>query len=110
MSESKGFQFGTAGALSLSVVSSVSIVICNKALISTLGFSFGELSIRSSHELAAFCLNPLLLVYAFLSPFLSLVVYFLFSLDEYLSHISFHLCYSLLFFHWCVSFISDFHA
>ncbi|KAJ8442684.1 hypothetical protein Cgig2_003728 [Carnegiea gigantea] len=42
MSESRGFQLGTVGALSLSVVSSVSIVICNKALISTLGFNFGE--------------------------------------------------------------------
>lgn len=42
MSESGRFQLGTVGALSLSVVSSVSIVICNKALISTLGFTFGE--------------------------------------------------------------------
>lgn len=43
MSDSQKFQLGTIGALSLSVVSSVSIVICNKALISTLGFTFGEL-------------------------------------------------------------------
>ena len=43
--EGQRFQLGTIGALSLSVVSSVSIVICNKALISTLGFTFGELSI-----------------------------------------------------------------
>lgn len=42
MSENQKFQLGTIGALSLSVVSSVSIVICNKALISTLGFMFGE--------------------------------------------------------------------
>lgn len=42
MSESQRFQLGTVGALSLSVVSSVSIVICNKALISSLGFTFGE--------------------------------------------------------------------
>lgn len=35
------FQLGTVGALSLSVVSSVSIVICNKALMSSLGFNFG---------------------------------------------------------------------
>ncbi|OEL30273.1 putative membrane protein [Dichanthelium oligosanthes] len=34
------FQLGTVGALSLSVVSSVSIVICNKALMSSLGFNF----------------------------------------------------------------------
>ncbi|CAK9164096.1 unnamed protein product [Ilex paraguariensis] len=40
MSEGQRFQLGTIGALSLSVVSSVSIVICNKALISTLGFTF----------------------------------------------------------------------
>lgn len=43
MSENKRFQLGTIGALSLSVVSSVSIVICNKALMSSLGFRFGEL-------------------------------------------------------------------
>ena len=43
MSDGQKFQLGTIGALSLSVVSSVSIVICNKALISTLGFTFGEL-------------------------------------------------------------------
>lgn len=43
MSEGERFQLGTIGALTLSVVSSVSIVICNKALISTLGFSFGML-------------------------------------------------------------------
>ncbi|KAI8013960.1 UDP-xylose transporter 3 [Camellia lanceoleosa] len=42
MSEGKRFQLGTIGALSLSVVSSVSIVICNKALISTLGFTFAS--------------------------------------------------------------------
>ena len=42
MSEGQRFQLGTIGALSLSVVSSVSIVICNKALISTLGFTFGK--------------------------------------------------------------------
>lgn len=41
MGESQRFQLGTIGALGLSVVSSVSIVICNKALISTLGFTFG---------------------------------------------------------------------
>ncbi|XP_024967510.1 UDP-xylose transporter 3-like isoform X2 [Cynara cardunculus var. scolymus] len=40
MSEGQRFQLGTIGALGLSVVSSVSIVICNKALISTLGFTF----------------------------------------------------------------------
>lgn len=45
MSENKRFQLGTIGALSLSVVSSVSIVICNKALMSSLGFRFGELNV-----------------------------------------------------------------
>jgi solute carrier family 35 protein E3 len=35
------FQLGTVGALSLSVVSSVSIVICNKAFTRSLGFNFG---------------------------------------------------------------------
>ncbi|KAL0919526.1 hypothetical protein M5K25_011624 [Dendrobium thyrsiflorum] len=40
MGEKQRFQLGTVGALSLSVVSSVSIVICNKALISALGFTF----------------------------------------------------------------------
>ncbi|KAL6634774.1 hypothetical protein ACP70R_027445 [Stipagrostis hirtigluma subsp. patula] len=35
-----GFQLGVIGSLTLSVASSVAIVICNKALISTLGFPF----------------------------------------------------------------------
>ena len=37
-----GFQLGVVGSLTLSVASSVAIVICNKALISTLGFPFGK--------------------------------------------------------------------
>lgn len=37
-----GFQLGVFGALFLSVASSVSIVICNKALMSNLGFPFGN--------------------------------------------------------------------
>nr|CAB3450414.1 unnamed protein product [Digitaria exilis] len=37
-----GFQLGVIGSLALSVASSVAIVICNKALISTLGFPFGK--------------------------------------------------------------------
>lgn len=41
MGEGERFQLGTVGALTLSVISSVSIVICNKALISSLGFHFG---------------------------------------------------------------------
>ncbi|KAI0512015.1 hypothetical protein KFK09_012649 [Dendrobium nobile] len=48
------FQLGTVGALSLSVVSSVSIVICNKALISALGFTFAT-TLTSWHLLATFC-------------------------------------------------------
>ncbi|KAL3530972.1 hypothetical protein ACH5RR_010294 [Cinchona calisaya] len=54
MSEGQRFQLGTIGALSLSVVSSVSIVICNKALISTLGFSFAT-TLTSWHLLVTFC-------------------------------------------------------
>ncbi|KAL6204287.1 hypothetical protein ACLB2K_021555 [Fragaria x ananassa] len=54
MGESHKFQLGTIGALSLSVVSSVSIVICNKALISTLGFTFAT-TLTSWHLLVTFC-------------------------------------------------------
>ncbi|XP_047311443.1 UDP-xylose transporter 3 [Impatiens glandulifera] len=54
MSEGQRFQLGTVGALSLSVVSSVSIVICNKALISTLGFMFAT-TLTSWHLLVTFC-------------------------------------------------------
>lgn len=43
MGEMAGFQLGVIGALFLSVASSVSIVICNKALMSNLGFPFGIL-------------------------------------------------------------------
>lgn len=42
MGEGEKLQLGTVGALSLSVVSSVSIVICNKALMSSLHFIFGK--------------------------------------------------------------------
>lgn len=42
MGEGERFQLGTVGALTLSVVSSVSIVICNKALMSSLHFIFGN--------------------------------------------------------------------
>ncbi|KAM7257944.1 hypothetical protein ACFE04_013685 [Oxalis oulophora] len=54
MSDGQRFQLGTIGALSLSVVSSVSIVICNKALISTLGFTFAT-TLTSWHLLVTFC-------------------------------------------------------
>lgn len=54
MSEIKGFQLGTIGALTLSVVSSVSIVICNKALMSTLHFIFAT-TLTSWHLLVTFC-------------------------------------------------------
>lgn len=40
-SKDERFHLGTIGALTLSVVSSVSIVICNKALMSSLSFTFG---------------------------------------------------------------------
>lgn len=48
MGEGERFQLGTVGALTLSVVSSVSIVICNKALISSLGFHFGMFYVLQS--------------------------------------------------------------
>ncbi|CAM8970963.1 unnamed protein product [Rhodiola kirilowii] len=54
MGETDRFQLGTIGALTLSVVSSVSIVICNKALISTLGFHFAT-TLTSWHLLVTFC-------------------------------------------------------
>ncbi|OIT36764.1 PREDICTED: uncharacterized membrane protein At1g06890 [Nicotiana attenuata] len=54
MSEGQRYQLGTIGALSLSVVSSVSIVICNKALITTLGFTFAT-TLTSWHLLVTFC-------------------------------------------------------
>ncbi|KAF9597695.1 hypothetical protein IFM89_021173 [Coptis chinensis] len=54
MSDGAKFQLGTVGALSLSVVSSVSIVICNKALITTLGFHFAT-TLTSWHLLVTFC-------------------------------------------------------
>ncbi|KAL3524053.1 hypothetical protein ACH5RR_016887 [Cinchona calisaya] len=50
----KRFELGTIGALSLSVVSSVSIVICNKALMSSLGFIFAA-TLTSWHLLVTFC-------------------------------------------------------
>ncbi|KAF4373406.1 hypothetical protein G4B88_011675 [Cannabis sativa] len=54
MGEGERFQLGTVGALTLSVVSSVSIVICNKALISSLGFNFAT-TLTSWHLLVTFC-------------------------------------------------------
>ncbi|KAE8712683.1 hypothetical protein F3Y22_tig00110236pilonHSYRG00032 [Hibiscus syriacus] len=54
MSENQKFQLGTIGALTLSVVSSVSIVICNKALITTLAFTFAT-TLTSWHLLVTFC-------------------------------------------------------
>ncbi|OAY65015.1 uncharacterized membrane protein At1g06890-like isoform X1 [Ananas comosus] len=54
MGEGERCQLGTVGALSLSVVSSVSIVICNKALISSLGFTFAT-TLTSWHLLVTFC-------------------------------------------------------
>lgn len=54
MSEKQRFHLVTIGALCLSVVSSVSIVICNKALISTLRFTFAT-TLTSWHLLVTFC-------------------------------------------------------
>ncbi|KAK4273775.1 hypothetical protein QN277_017106 [Acacia crassicarpa] len=54
MGEGERFQLGTIGALSLSVVSSVSIVVCNKALMSSLRFIFAT-TLTSWHLLVTFC-------------------------------------------------------
>ncbi|XP_043703746.1 UDP-xylose transporter 1-like [Telopea speciosissima] len=54
MGENHGFQLGVIGALSLSVASSVSIVICNKALMSHLGFQFAT-TLTSWHLMVTFC-------------------------------------------------------
>ncbi|KAG5050223.1 hypothetical protein JHK85_011326 [Glycine max] len=54
MGEGEKLQLGTVGALSLSVVSSVSIVICNKALMSSLHFIFAT-TLTSWHLLVTFC-------------------------------------------------------
>ncbi|XP_028782272.1 UDP-xylose transporter 3 isoform X2 [Neltuma alba] len=54
MGEGERFQLGTVGALTLSVVSSVSIVICNKALMSSLHFNFAT-TLTSWHLLVTFC-------------------------------------------------------
>ncbi|KAL5998346.1 UDP-xylose transporter 1 [Asimina triloba] len=54
MAEASGFQLGVIGALALSVVSSVAIVICNKALISTLEFPFVT-TLTSWHLMVTFC-------------------------------------------------------
>ncbi|KAF8692900.1 hypothetical protein HU200_039258 [Digitaria exilis] len=49
-----GFQLGVIGSLALSVASSVAIVICNKALISTLGFPFAT-TLTSWHLMVTYC-------------------------------------------------------
>lgn len=49
-----GVQLGVIGALVLSVASSVAIVICNKALISTLEFPFAT-TLTSWHLMVTFC-------------------------------------------------------
>lgn len=53
-SEASGPQGGVIGALALSVASSVAIVICNKALISTLDFPFAT-TLTSWHLIVTFC-------------------------------------------------------
>ncbi|XP_061959085.1 UDP-xylose transporter 1-like isoform X1 [Populus nigra] len=54
MGEMSSFQLGVIGALFLSVASSVSIVICNKALMSNLGFPFAT-TLTSWHLIVTFC-------------------------------------------------------
>ncbi|KAG8644600.1 hypothetical protein MANES_11G147000v8 [Manihot esculenta] len=53
MGEMSSFQLGVIGALFLSVASSVSIVICNKALMSNLGFPFAT-TLTSWHLMVTF--------------------------------------------------------
>nr|XP_043634561.1 UDP-xylose transporter 1 [Erigeron canadensis] len=53
MGELTGYQLGVLGALFLSVASSVSIVICNKALMSNLGFPFAT-TLTSWHLLVTY--------------------------------------------------------
>ncbi|XP_059298408.1 UDP-xylose transporter 1-like [Lycium ferocissimum] len=53
MGEKTSFQLGVVGALFLSVASSVSIVICNKALMSNLGFPFAT-TLTSWHLMVTF--------------------------------------------------------
>ncbi|XP_042462210.1 UDP-xylose transporter 1-like isoform X2 [Zingiber officinale] len=52
--EGSGFQIGMVGSLALSVASSVSIVICNKALMSSLGFPYAT-TLTSWHLMVTFC-------------------------------------------------------
>lgn len=54
MGEKWGIQVGVVGALFLSVASSVSIVICNKALMTNLGFPFAT-TLTSWHLIVTFC-------------------------------------------------------
>jgi len=54
MGEMSGYQLGVIGALFLSVASSVSIVICNKALMSSLGFPFAT-TLTSWHLMVTYC-------------------------------------------------------
>ncbi|OIV99328.1 hypothetical protein TanjilG_17138 [Lupinus angustifolius] len=54
MGEISSIQLGVIGALFLSVASSVSIVICNKALMSNLGFPFAT-TLTSWHLMVTFC-------------------------------------------------------
>jgi len=54
MGEMTKVQLGVIGALFLSVASSVSIVICNKALMSNLGFPFAT-TLTSWHLMVTFC-------------------------------------------------------
>ncbi|XP_010264662.1 PREDICTED: uncharacterized membrane protein At1g06890-like isoform X1 [Nelumbo nucifera] len=54
MGDTPSLQLGVIGALVLSVASSVAIVICNKALMSNLGFPFAT-SLTSWHLMVTFC-------------------------------------------------------
>lgn len=83
MGEMSNFQLGVIGALFLSVASSVSIVICNKALMSNLGFPFGDKSFYPF-----FKIHKILMINTSIVKFISIYIYdptnlfFKFHLDQ----------------------------
>lgn len=78
------FQLGVIGALFLSVASSVSIVICNKALMSNLGFPFGTQPLSLVNNLKVDVI--MLFLFRLFNPFFfSLVFNFLLFVLLYLA-------------------------
>lgn len=81
MGEMSSFQLGVIGALFLSVASSVSIVICNKALMSNLGFPFGTQPLSLVNNLKVDVI--MLFLFRLFNPFFflwSLIFFFFFCL------------------------------